>query len=157
MLSDEIKAEILELRGAYPDHRSAVLPALRLAQQEHGGWLPSEAIDALAVLLDLPAAYLGAVASFYSMLHRAPVGRHRIYVCTNVSCSLLGAEHVLDVLAARLGIRPGETTPDGQFSLFEAECLGSCGTAPMMQVDETYHESLTESKIDQILAELRER
>jgi NADH-quinone oxidoreductase E subunit len=155
LLSEEARAAILALARAFPDGRSAVLPALHLAQEEAGGWLPTEAIDEVAVLLSLPATYVGAVASFYTLFHRRPVGRHRIYVCTNVSCSLLGAERILDFLSSRLGIRPGETTPDGLFSLFEAECLGSCGTAPVMQVDGCYYENLTEAAIDDLLEVLR--
>jgi NADH-quinone oxidoreductase E subunit len=155
LLSEEVRAAILALARAFPDPRSAVLPALHLAQEDRGGWLPAEAIDEVAALLDVPATHVGAVASFYTLFNRRPVGRHKIYVCTNVSCSLLGAEQILEFLASRLGIRPGETTPDGLFSLFEAECLGSCGTAPMMQVDDRYYENLTEAAVDDILDALR--
>lgn len=155
MLSEEVRAEILALRQGFPDGQSAVIPALHLAQEDRGGWLPAEAMDEVAALLNLPAAHVGAAASFYTLFNRRPVGRHRIYVCTNVSCSLLGAERILSFLTSRLGIRPGETTPDGLFSLFEVECLGSCGTAPMMQVDDRYYENLTEAAIDDILDALR--
>jgi len=155
LLSEEVRATILALARGFPDGRSAVIPALHRAQEDQGGWLPAEAIDEVAALLSLPATYVGSVASFYTLFNRRPVGRHRIYVCTNVSCSLLGAERILDFLASRLGIRPGETTSDGLFSLFEAECLGSCGTAPMMQVDDRYYENLTEVAIDEILDALR--
>jgi NADH-quinone oxidoreductase E subunit len=155
LLSEEVRIAIQRLRQGFPDERSAVLPALHLAQEDRDGWLPSAAIDEVAALLGLPATYVGAVASFYTLFNRQPVGRHRIYVCTNVSCSLLGAERIVEVLASKLGIRPGETTPDGLFSLFEAECLGSCGTAPMMQVDDRYYENLTEAAIDDILDSLR--
>ncbi|HSJ53943.1 MAG TPA: NADH-quinone oxidoreductase subunit NuoE [Anaerolineae bacterium] len=155
MLSENVRAEILALARSFPVGRSAVIPALHLAQEEQGGWLPAEAIDEVAALLGLPATQVGAVASFYTLFNRQPVGRHRIYVCTNVSCSLLGAERIVEYLASRLGIRPGETTPDGLFSLFEAECLGSCGTAPMMQVDDRYYENLTEAAVDEILDALR--
>ena len=154
LLHDEVRAAILALGRSFPSGRSAVLPALHLAQEDGGGWLPAEAIDEVAALLNLPATYVGSVASFYTLFNRRPVGRHRIYVCTNVSCALVGAEQILENLVARLGIQPGETTPDGLFSLFEAECLGSCGTAPMMQVDDRYYENLTQAKIDELLAEL---
>lgn len=154
MLSEESKAEILKIREEYPGAESALLPALELAQRDHGGWLPTEAIDEVAEALDLAPARVGAVASFYTLLHRKPVGRHVLYICTNVSCSLLGAEHLRDYIGSKLGIRPGETTADGQFTLEEVECLGSCGTAPMMQVDDVYYENLTEAKIDRLLAEL---
>lgn len=154
MLSEESRAEIRKIRNEYPAAESAILPALQRAQRDHDGWLPTEAIDEVAEALGLPPTRVGAVASFYTMLHRKPVGRHVIYICTNVSCSLLGAEHLRDYIGSKLGIRPGETTPDGQFTLEEVECLGSCGTAPMMQVDDAYHENLTEAKIDRLLAEL---
>ena len=152
MLSEQSKTEILKIRDEYPDAQSALLPALCLAQQDYGGWLPEDAFDEVATLMDLPPTKVAAVASFYTMLKRRPVGQHLIQVCTNISCSLLGAEHLLDYLARKLSIGVGETTPDGKFTLLEVECLGSCGTAPMMQIDDTYYENLTEEKVDSILA-----
>ena len=104
--------------------------------------------------MGLPATQVSAAATFYTMLNTKPVGRHLIQVCTNISCSLLGAEHLLSYLSHKLGIDVGETTDDGRFTLLEVECLGSCGTAPMMQVDDGYYENLTEEKVDQILASL---
>ncbi|MGC9332790.1 MAG: NADH-quinone oxidoreductase subunit NuoE [Anaerolineae bacterium] len=154
MLTDKSKEEIRRIQDEYPDPGSALLPALYLAQKDYGGWLPEEAIEAVAAVMGLTPARVGAVASFYTLFHRQPVGRHVIYVCTNVACSLLGARHLLEHLGQKLGIQPGETTADGRFTLVEVECLGSCGTAPMMQVDDQYYENLTEAKIDQILAEL---
>ena len=152
MLSEQSKTEILKIRDEYPDAQSALLPALCLAQQDYGGWLPEDAFDEVATLLNLPPTKVASVASFYSMLNRRPVGQHLVQVCTNISCSLLGAEHLLDYVARKLGIGVGETTPDGKFTLLEVECLGSCGTAPMMQIDDTYYENLTEEKVDSILA-----
>jgi len=158
VLSEETRAEIQKIREEYPvgvgPADSAVLPALEVAQREHGGWLPAEAIDEVAQVLGLSPTRVGAVASFYTMFQRRPVGRHMISVCTNVACSLLGAEHLLDYIGRKLGIAPGETTADGLFTLEEVECLGSCGTAPMMQVDDVYYENLTEDRIDGILAEI---
>jgi len=154
-LSEEVRAEIRRLRGAFPDGQSAVLPALYLAQADQGGWVPVEAIDEVATLIGLPSTFVGSVASFYTLIHTAPVGRHKVYVCTNISCSLLGGEHILKYISGKLGVLPGGTTADGRFSLFEVECLGSCGTAPMMQIDDAYYENLTEAKIDEILAGLR--
>jgi NADH-quinone oxidoreductase E subunit len=153
-LTEESKAEIRRLREEFPNAQSALLPALYRAQADHGGWLPAEAIDEVAELMGMASTRVGAVASFYTLFHRAPTGRHKIYVCTNAACSLLGGEHLLQYISSKLGVLPGETTSDGRFSLFEVECLGSCGTAPMMQVDDTYYENLTEEKIDRILAEL---
>jgi NADH-quinone oxidoreductase subunit E len=153
-LSEESKANILKMRDEYPDPQSALLPALCLAQQDFGGWLPEAAFDEVAAAMDLPATQVASVATFYTMLNRKPVGRHLVQVCTNLACSLLGAEHVLEYIGRKLGIAVGETTQDGKFTLLEVECLGSCGTAPMMQVDDRYYENLTEDKIDQILREL---
>ena len=154
MLTDKSKEEIRRIRDEYPDPDSALLPALYLAQNDYDGWLPEEAIEAVAAVMGLTPARVGAMASFYTLFHRQPVGRHVIYVCTNVACSLLGAQHLLDYLGQKLGIRVGETSADGRFTLMEVECLGSCGTGPMMQVDDQYYENLTEDKIDQVLAEL---
>jgi NADH-quinone oxidoreductase subunit E len=152
VLSEQSKTEILKIRDEYPDAQSALLPALRLAQQDYGGWLPEDAFDEVATLMNLPPTKVAAVASFYTMLNRRPVGQHLVQICTNISCSLLDAEHLLDYMARKLGIGVGETTPDGKFTLLEVECLGSCGTAPMMQIDDTYYENLTEEKVDSILA-----
>jgi NADH-quinone oxidoreductase E subunit len=154
VLSEESKNRIQRLQEEYPDQGSALLPALYLAQRDYGGWLPDQAYDELAALMELPAAYVAAAASFYTMFNRRPVGRYLIQVCTNISCSLLGAEHLLDYLGSKLGIEPGETTADGKFTLMEVECLGSCGTAPMMQIGDRYYESLTEAKVGEILDSL---
>lgn len=154
MLSEESKAEISRIRDEYPDPQSALLAALYLAQQDYGGWLPEEAIDQVAKVMELPATKVAAVTSFYTMMNRRPVGSHLIQVCTNISCSLLGAEHLLAHIGRKLGIQPGETTLDGRFTLLEVECLGSCGTAPMMQVDEAFYEELTDEKVDRILGNL---
>ena len=154
MLSEQSKREIRKIRDEYPDPQSAVLPALYLAQQDYCGWLPEQAFDEVAEVMDLPATEVAAAATFYTMFNKKPVGRHLIQVCTNISCSLLGAEHLLSYISHKLGIDAGETTEEGKFTLLEVECLGSCGTAPMMQVDDGYHENLTEEKVDQILASL---
>ena len=153
-LSKQSKREIQKIRDEYPDPQSALLPALYLAQQDYCGWLPEQAFDEVAEVMDLPSTQVAAAATFYTMLNKRPVGRHLIQVCTNVSCSLLGAEHLLSYISGKLGIEVGKTTQDGKFTLLEVECLGSCGTAPMMQVDDEYHENLTEGKVDQILASL---
>jgi NADH-quinone oxidoreductase E subunit len=158
------KAEIRKLRKEFAapvpddprlrDVSSALLPALQLAQRDYGGWLPEEALEEVGALMGLPPAQVAAVASFYTMLNLKPVGRHLIQVCTNISCSLLGAEHLVAYIGRKLGIEPGHTTPDGRFTLVEVECLGSCGTAPVMQVDDAYYEGLTEQKIEKILESL---
>jgi NADH-quinone oxidoreductase E subunit len=157
VLSEKARAEILRIRDEYPDPRSALLPALHLAQADHGGWLPEAAYDDVAQVMELSPTLVASVASFYSMLYRRPVGQHTIQVCTNISCSLAGAQPLLEYLSRKLGIEPGETSPDGRFSLLEVECLGSCGTAPAMQVNDTYYENLTKARIDEILANLTQK
>jgi len=153
ILSETARAQIRQLMQRYPQARSALLPALDIAQRE-AGYLSPQVLREVAVLMDLPPVEVASVASFYTMLYRRPVGKHVIQVCTNISCSLMGAEHIVNVLRKKLGIEVGETTPDGRFTLLTVECLGSCGTAPMMQVDDTYYENLTEERLDAILAEL---
>ncbi len=154
MLSDRAIAEIEKARRKYPDPRSALLPALAVAQRENNGWLSPEVMAEVARVMGLLPAEVGSVASFYTLFNRRPVGRHLIQVCTNISCSLLGAEHIVEYLKSKLNVEVGQTTADGQFTLLEVECLGSCGTAPMMQVDDAYYENLTEERVDAILAEL---
>ncbi len=154
MLSSEAKEKITQLKSRYPRAKSALLPALHLAQREHDGWLSDEVMAEVAELMALPPAEVRSVASFYTMFNRRPVGKYLVQVCTNISCSLLGAAHIVEHLKGKLGIEVGETTADGLFTLLEVECLGSCGTAPMMQVNDTYYENLTAERVDEILTEL---
>lgn len=156
MISEAGIARIQDLRGRYPQPRSALLPALDIAQRE-AGYLSPEVLREVAGLLGISPIEAASVASFYTMFNRRRVGRYLVQVCTNLSCSLMGAEHILESLRRKLGIDVGETTPDGQFSLMTVECLGSCGTAPMMQVNDEYFENLTEERLDQILANLSAR
>jgi len=153
VISEAGKTRIEELKGKYPDARSVLLPALDIAQRE-AGYLSPDVLREVASILDVPPIEARSVASFYTMYNRTPVGTYLIQVCTNLSCSLLGSEHIVERLRQKLGIDVGETTPDGRFTLMTVECLGSCGTAPMMQVNDEYHENLTEERLDQILAEL---
>jgi NADH-quinone oxidoreductase subunit E len=155
VLSKNVKAEIKQFKGKYPDPKSALLTALHVAQREHG-WLSPEVMRDVAEVMDLPPTEVASVTSFYTMFNRQPVGENLIQVCTNISCSLLGAEHIVEYIKSKLGIDVGETTPDNKFTLVTVECLGSCGTAPMMQINDTYYENLTEEKIDQIFAKLSE-
>jgi NADH-quinone oxidoreductase subunit E len=155
VLSENVKAEIKQFKGKYPDPKSALLTALHVAQRERG-WLSPEVMRDVAEVMDLPPTEVASVASFYTMFNRQPVGENLIQVCTNISCSLLGAEHIVEYLKNKLGIDVGETTPDNKFTLVTVECLGSCGTAPMMQINDTYYENLTEEKIDQIFVKLSE-
>jgi NADH-quinone oxidoreductase subunit E len=155
VLSESVKAEIKQFKVKYPDPQSALLMALHAAQREHS-WLSPEVMRDVAEVMDLSPTEVASVASFYTMFNREPVGENLIQVCTNISCSLLGAEHIVEHIKNKLGIDVGETTPDNKFTLVTVECLGSCGTAPMMQINDTYYENLTEEKVDQILAELAE-
>lgn len=153
LLSDNVIAEIDKWLTRYPaeQRRSAVIPALHLVQRDNGGWLTTELMDAVADYLGMPRIAVYEVGTFYSMFVHEPTGRHKINVCTNVSCMLCGSDEVVAHLQKRLGIKFGETTPDNKFTLREVECLAACGGAPMMQVDRTYYENLTPEKIDQIL------
>jgi len=152
--SEAGRAEFDRLLARYPDRNAVILPALHLAQKEFG-YVSDEAIVYVAGLLGTSPAHIEGVATFYTMYNRRPVGKYHVQICRNLSCSLMGAEALIAHVSAKLGIRPGETTPDGRFTLSEVECLGSCGTAPVMQVNEDYHENLTEERVDAILDGLR--
>jgi NADH-quinone oxidoreductase subunit E len=143
------------IAATYPDRRSAIMPALRIAQEEHGGWLPPEAFRDVAEALDLTPAYCQAVASFYDMYHLAPVGRHLVEVCTNVSCALAGAQQVLEGLESELGCAAGETTEDGEVTLRTVECLGGCGWATVVAVDNRYRLHVKPGDAAAIVEELR--
>ena len=154
MPESELYDEIQEVASQYPVKRSAIMPALHLAQERYG-WLPPEAFREVADALDLTPAYCQAVASFYDMYHLEPVGRHTIEVCTNVSCALVGAQQVLEAFQAELGIRAGETTEDGAFTLRTIECLGGCGWAPVVAVDHRYREPVRPEDVAGIVEEIR--
>jgi NADH-quinone oxidoreductase subunit E len=145
----EIAAKIEQL----PDRRSALIPALYIAQREFG-YISPEVMEYLAAELSLPVSEVRGVASFYTMFNKEPVGKYHIQVCQNLTCSLLGAESLISHLEKKLGIACGQTTPDGKFSISRVECLGSCGTAPVMQINDDYYENLTAEKVDEILAGL---
>ena len=132
---------------------SLTIPCLRRIQEERG-YIADSDIDELVTYLGVPRTQVDEVLGFYTMFTREPLGRYHLQVCHNVSCSLHGADGLIRYLCGRLGIQPGETTPDGQFTISTAECLASCGTAPMMIVNETYHENLTPAKVDALLEEL---
>ena len=132
--------------------RSAVLPALRAAQHQNNGYLTDDLMNAVAAYLDLPPIYVYEAASFYSMYELKPVGRHSISVCTNISCMLCGSDRIVAHIERKLGIKVGESTPDGRYYLKnEEECLAACCGAPMMMVDHVYYENLTPQKVDEIL------
>jgi len=143
-----------ELIKRYPLKEAALIPALHKVQDEVG-WMPVEAMNWVADKLELPRVRVYGVTSYYTMFRRKPAGRNRIEICTNLSCSLMGAEHLRDYLCEKLGIKPGETTKDGLVTLTEVECLGSCGTAPVMLVNDEFHENLDPEKVDAILEKLK--
>ncbi len=156
MLSDKAKKEILEGLKKYHNRRSGVMDALRTAQRETGGHLTEEDMATIAGMLGMQAVEVNAAAAFYTMYRiKKPVGRFHIQVCRNISCSLLGAEHIIKFIEGRLGIRTGETTADKRFTLSTVECLGSCGTAPMMQINDDFYENLTEERVVEILKKLK--
>ncbi len=149
-LSDEALREIRTIRDGYPSARSALLPALYVAEREMG-WLSPDAMVAVADALELSPATVRGVATFYSMYKHRPLGRHLIQLCTNVSCMILGAETLLDHVRKTFNVEVGGTSPDGRFSLIIMECIGACGTAPAMMVDDDFHENLTAEGIIRIL------
>lgn len=153
LISAQSRAEIDDWISHYPEDQkqSAVMSALRIVQDQNGGWLTKDLIDAVAEYLGMSAIAVYEVASFYSMYEHQPVGRHKVCVCTNISCLLRGSDDVVGHLKEKLGIGPGEITEDGKFSIKIVECLGACGGAPMMQIGREYYEDLTPEKIDSIL------
>lgn len=157
IFSKEVAQAIDGWIAKYPvdQKKSAVMPALRIVQEAHEGSLTTELMDAVAAYLDMETVAVYEVATFYSMYELKPVGKHKICVCTNVSCMLCGSDQIVSHLQSRLGIKLGETTEDGKFTLKEVECLGACGGAPMFQIEREYHENLTPEKVDKILDGLK--
>lgn len=153
LFNAELRQQIDQWVAKYPSgqSQSAVIPALHILQDAHEGWLSDPLMDALAEYLAMPTISVYEVATFYTMFELKPVGRHKISICTNISCMLNGSEQVVDHITNCLGAGLGETTSDGKFTIKEVECLGACCGAPMMQIDRDYHEYLTTEKIDQIL------
>jgi NADH-quinone oxidoreductase subunit E len=157
LLSTESRAEIDKWVAKYPQDQkqSAVMSALRIVQDQNRGYLTDELIEAVAEYLGMPPIAVYEVASFYSMYELKPVGKYKICVCTNISCMLNGSDDVVKHLENRLGIKLGETTSDGMYTLKEVECLGACVDAPMLQIGHDYHIKLTPEKIDGLLDKLK--
>jgi NADH-quinone oxidoreductase subunit E len=154
MIADETRRRFDALVSRYPEKRSALIPILHAVQAEVG-YLSPAAVEWIAQYLGLTPADVMSVASFYDMLHLEPVGQHLIYVCQNLTCSLLGAEPLIRHLETRLGIRAGETTPDGKITVKRMECLAACGEGPSIQVDGEYHGRMTPEKLDLLLEKLQ--
>lgn len=157
MFSEEAKKTLEKIIAKYPTKKAALLPALWLAQEEYGGWLPPEAMREVAGYLDLPPAEVEGVATFYTMYNKEPVGKFHIEVCHNIVCMVRGADDLIEHIGHKLGIGQGETTADQKFTLNTAECLGACANAPCMMIGETYYEDVTPEKADKLIEELAKR
>ncbi len=142
-----------EIKSRYPDTNAVLMPVLWIAQEQFG-WISKEVMEYIGNLLNIPVEHILGVVRFYTMYNKNPVGKYHLQVCTNVSCMLRGGYDVLDYISKKLNIKPGETSENEKFTLTEAECLGSCGTAPMMQVNNYFEENLTKEKIDKLISEL---
>ena len=154
MLSESACRQIQDLISKYPEKRSALIPSLHIAQKELG-YISQDTMREVAQIFGLSPNEVHEVTSFYTMFHRKPVGKYIIQVCTNISCQICNAESIMDHLTKKLGIKPGETTPDNKFTLLEMECLASCGTSPVVQINEDYYEDLTPEKLSMILDGLK--
>ena len=150
-----VDAQVQKLRKLYPEPTSAVLPALQLAQEEHGGWLSPEAIREVADALELTPAYCLSIASFYDQFYLEPIGRTHVEVCTNVSCALAGAQQVLEAFERELGLAPGSTSDDGAYTLGTIECLGGCGWATVVAIDNRHRLRVNAEDVPGIVEELR--
>lgn len=152
--SEKLKRKINEILSKSETNQSALIPVLREVQNEYG-WLSTESMKETAEILGVPSSNVQNVATFYTMFFTKPVGKHIIWQCRTLSCALRGAGQVEHYLSEKLGIKVGETTPDGRITLLEAECLASCGTAPVMLVDNELHENLTKAKVDQVIQKIK--
>lgn len=154
MFTEENLKKIESLKGRYPNTKSLTLPALWMAQEQFG-WVSEASMKYISVLLKIPYNHVYGVASFYTMYNKKPVGKFHIQVCTNISCQLLGSEKFVAHLCKKLDVSKGEISKDEKFTVSEVECLGSCGTAPVMQINNDYFENLTLEKIDDIISKLK--
>jgi len=154
VLSPEARQRIESLKSVYETNQSALIPALHVAQEDQG-WLSEETQREVASILGLTAQAVRGVVTFYTMFQQKPVGRHLIQVCRNLSCTLLGGQKLQKQIQDKLGLEDGETTQDGRFTYLSVECLGSCGTAPVLMVNDRYYENVTPEQVDRLLEELK--
>lgn len=154
MLNEVSLKKVEELRKRYPTSQALGPPVLWIVQEQHG-YISEDAMKYVATLLNLPYGQILGVVTFYTMLNRKPVGKHHIEVCTNVSCMLRGSDKILEHIEKRLGIKVGETSPDMKWTLTEVQCMGSCGTAPMLAIGDEYYEDLTIEKVDKLINNLK--
>ncbi len=155
-LSNNFYSEVKKLRPRYPADRNQamLLPALHLAQKEKG-WISESVMDEVAAAIDIPPPVVREVVTFYSMYNLKSVGKYHLQFCTNISCCLMGSDELLEHCEKKLGIEAGETTSDNRFTISHVECLGSCGTAPVVQINDDYHENLNSEKLDELLGQLK--
>ena len=152
-LSPDREKHVEEILSRYPNRQAACIPVLHVCQEQNG-WISDEIVEWVAARLDLSSAHVKGVVTFYTLFNKEPVGKHQVWVCRTLSCALRGADDILHHCEKRLGIHVGQTTKDGKVTLRTAECLASCGTAPMIQVDKDYYENLTTAEVDRILDRL---
>jgi NADH-quinone oxidoreductase subunit E len=152
-LTPEREQQVEQILARYPNRQAACIPVLHLCQEQHG-WISDEIVEWVGRRLDLSSAHVKGVVTFYTLFNKEPVGKHQVWVCRTLSCALRGSDEILHHCEKRLGIHVGETTKDGKVTLRTAECLASCGTAPMMQVDKDYYENLSTAEVDRILDRL---
>jgi len=152
-LSSEREKHVEEILARYPNPKAACIPVLHVCQEQNG-WISEEVMQFVADRLSLSTAHIKGVVTFYTLFNKEPVGKHQVWVCRTLSCALRGSDEILHHCEKRLGVSPGQTTKDGLVTLRTAECLASCGTAPMMQVDKDYYENLTTAEVDRILDRL---
>ncbi len=153
--TEDEKKQIAKLRTQYPDERSLTLPLMWMLQKREG-FVSNDGVDLIADELNIPKIWVEEVRSWYSMFTEQKEGKYVLEVCNNMTCAVMGSQEIIDHICETLSIKVGETTADGMFTLKTAECLGSCGTAPMMQVGDNYYELLTQEKVDKILADLKD-
>jgi NADH-quinone oxidoreductase subunit E len=153
-LSDDREKELSDIMSRYPTKMGACIPVLHLCQEQNG-WISDDVVQFVASRLELPTSHVQGVVTFYTLFNQKPVGKHQVWVCRTLPCALRGGNELLAYCEKRLGVHAGETTSDGAITLRSAECLASCGTAPMMQVDKDYHENLTPEAVDRLLDGLR--
>ncbi|MBF0501312.1 MAG: NADH-quinone oxidoreductase subunit NuoE [Candidatus Riflebacteria bacterium] len=154
VFSEKLRADILQLKAMYPIAQSALIPALHRVQEEKGHLEPNSMLE-VAQLLGIPPIEVMKTGTFYTMFHHKPVGKYRVQVCVNLTCSMLGGRHLLSHLEEKLGIKDGETTSDGLFTLIGVQCLGACHEAPVVQINNDYHSLVSEKKLDTLLSSLR--
>lgn len=153
-LNEERERELNEILSRYPNKMAACIPALHLCQEVNDNWVSPEVIDFVAERLELSTSHVAGVVTFYTLFNEEPPGEHQVWICHTLSCALRGGEQLIQHCERKLGVHVGGTTADGKITLRTAECLASCGTAPMMQVDKRYYENLTTAEVDRILDEL---